>query len=344
MMRPNSTCPRVAVIIPFFQRTRGLLADGVRSILAQTGVEGLEVIVVDDGSPIPAEQELQELLEASSGRIRIVKQPNSGPGAARNRGLDSVGPATEYVAFLDSDDRWEPTFLGDAVFALDQGYDVFFGNTTRFSLDGTRFSWSASPDLNLRVENHVPIDSAREVYSFQGDFFDFLVFRSSIISTSTLVFNFRKHSNLRFEEKLFNGQDRLFKLALGKGSTKAAFSPKVCAVEGEGVNIFDSSGWGSEKSIRLVANYIRLSKFILDRIEMNQAQQRHIHAQLDESRRAFAASMLHLLKNRVRIDVGIVRAAFRSDPATALLLLPNMGRIVIDKILPRRSGDATRDH
>lgn len=42
-------------------------------------------------------------------RLRLLKQPNQGVSAARNNGF-SVSSA-EYIAFLDADDWWEPTYL-----------------------------------------------------------------------------------------------------------------------------------------------------------------------------------------------------------------------------------------
>lgn len=146
--------PVIAVIIPFFQREPGLLAQCVRSILDQPDAPSYRIIVVDDGSPIAAEAELAELVPVAGDRLRIIRQTNAGPGAARNRGLDEVPPGTRYVAFLDSDDTWRGPFLADAVHALDRGYELFFGNSTRVGKQGTRFDWDRLPELNIRAAEH----------------------------------------------------------------------------------------------------------------------------------------------------------------------------------------------
>ena len=97
---------RIAVIIPFFQRTEGIVEKAVRSALAQS-CDQLEIIIVDDCSPVPATNELERVMAEYPGSIRIVMmEKNSGQGAARNMGLDCVKTETEYVAFLDSDDEW----------------------------------------------------------------------------------------------------------------------------------------------------------------------------------------------------------------------------------------------
>ena len=48
--------PTIAVIIPYFQREAGILRRALASVFAQTNAPSWEIIVVDDGSPVPAGQ------------------------------------------------------------------------------------------------------------------------------------------------------------------------------------------------------------------------------------------------------------------------------------------------
>lgn len=324
--------PEIAIVIPFFQREAGLLAQCVRSILEQPGDVNFRIIIVDDESPVPADQELAELLPDSADRIRIIRQKNGGPGAARNTGLDNVPAGTPYVTFLDSDDQWTGPFLSDAVFALEQGYDLFMGNSTRIGSETTRFQWDRNPLLNIRPEDHKSIDTGREVYEFRGDFFDLLIRRSNIIGPTTMAYRFDKYPDVRFDPTIYNGQDRLFKLTLGQHFQAIAFSPRLYAHEGEGINIFDKSQWGTAGSIRLLSSYIRLSRAILKQIHLNDQQRAYVRAQLADSRRSFALSIPHLLKKGVAVDWRRVFSTFREDPACAALFLPNLARGLLGKL------------
>jgi glycosyltransferase involved in cell wall biosynthesis len=100
------------------------LGGAIESALGQTFGD-LELIVVDDGST----DETEELLEQarSDPRLRFVRQPNQGLSAARNRGLSLA--QGEYLAFLDSDDRYTPTALEAhlAVFARRPGLGMTVG-------------------------------------------------------------------------------------------------------------------------------------------------------------------------------------------------------------------------
>jgi len=49
------------------------------------------------------------VLKSFGDKIRYIYQENKGAGAARNRGLDEA--TGEWIAFLDSDDRWLPNKL-----------------------------------------------------------------------------------------------------------------------------------------------------------------------------------------------------------------------------------------
>jgi glycosyltransferase involved in cell wall biosynthesis len=94
--------PLVSVIIAYYQQ-EGFIAETVRSVQQQT-YSHYEIIVVDDGSPVPANSVLPE-----SGDVMVVRTENRGCPAARNFGFRlSSG---EFLVFLDSDDRLTPGAL-----------------------------------------------------------------------------------------------------------------------------------------------------------------------------------------------------------------------------------------
>jgi glycosyltransferase involved in cell wall biosynthesis len=120
----------IAIIIPFFQQAPGILARALNSVASQPIPEGwsAEVIVVDDGSPRPAEDETGSLRLPAPLRLRVVRQRNGGVAAARNRGLDEASLSATLIAFLDSDDEWPPDHLARAIKAYDSGFDFYFAD------------------------------------------------------------------------------------------------------------------------------------------------------------------------------------------------------------------------
>src|ERR1039457_5929793 len=102
----------VSVIMPTYNRGY-VVGEAIESILNQT-YDNIEVVVVDDGST----DNTQEKLKEYGDRIRVVYQRNSGPAAARNRGIRAA--RGEIIAFLDSDDVWLPTILERQVSLLQQ--------------------------------------------------------------------------------------------------------------------------------------------------------------------------------------------------------------------------------
>lgn len=311
--------PLVSVVIPYYQREKGVLLQCVRSILAQEGSFGLEVVIVDDGSPIPAEDDLDEL--RLDPRVRIVHQENAGASAARNKALDNVHRDADYIALIDSDDAWERGFVSAAVETLELGYDLFFCDTIRFSRDKSRFNWEADSKLNLYPVDHFLIDEESAVYEYKGDFFDYVVRRSSILSSSALVFRRSIAENLRFNQELRSGEDRLFKLHLCKSVKKAAFSGKILCIEGRGVNIFDSVSWGTERSILLNADYIKMSKLILGGLALDVSQRRYVEKQLSTARRDFVSGVFSALRNKRSFLWRDIAKVFIDDPRSFVSIL-----------------------
>ena len=95
--------PTVSVIIPIYQRAH-LVSQTIESVLAQTYTD-YEIIVVNDGST----DNTKEVLACFGNKITTIHQENKGVSAARNTGINAAKGL--YIAFLDSDDLWQPNKL-----------------------------------------------------------------------------------------------------------------------------------------------------------------------------------------------------------------------------------------
>ncbi|MSQ66849.1 MAG: glycosyltransferase family 2 protein [Gammaproteobacteria bacterium] len=233
----------ITVVIPYFQRSPGILAKALASIAAQEGCPlPIQVIVVDDASPAPVAAEL-----AGSGAmphpVRVITQANGGPGAARNTGLDHAPPGTRYLAFLDSDDEWMPDHLARAVAALACGYDFFFAD--HYQLDQASGAFARGGRLELERHPLLPTVQA-DLHAYAGDMLDQTI-RGNLIGTSTVVYHFERFAAQRFQVEFANaGEDYLFWMALMVQGALSAFSTHTAARYGKGVNIYAGAGWGSE--------------------------------------------------------------------------------------------------
>lgn len=88
----------VSVIIPVYNGEK-YLAEAIKNVKNQE-YQPLEIIIVDDGSTDGTAEVAAQFKES----IHYVYQENSGPAAARNRGLRIA--KGDAIAFLDVDDLW----------------------------------------------------------------------------------------------------------------------------------------------------------------------------------------------------------------------------------------------
>jgi glycosyltransferase involved in cell wall biosynthesis len=91
--------PLVSLIIPAYNGAK-YLREALESAVGQT-YSNMEVIVVDDGST----DDSAEIAESFVG-VRVLRQPNAGVAAARNRAIETA--EGDYLAFLDQDDIHHP--------------------------------------------------------------------------------------------------------------------------------------------------------------------------------------------------------------------------------------------
>jgi GT2 family glycosyltransferase len=163
--------PTVSVITPAFNAA-GFLSTAVASVLAQTFAD-LELLIVDDGSTDDT-LAVSRRLAAGDARVRVLHQPNAGPGPARNTAFREA--RGRYFAFLDSDDEWHPEFLASHVAVLERrpDIDVLIGNA--WLRGGSRDGRPARP-----VRGGGRVMSLAEILADEDALFIMAVFRREVV-------------------------------------------------------------------------------------------------------------------------------------------------------------------
>lgn len=312
----RAPAPAIAVVIPYFQREAGVLQKALASIAAQQ-LRPVEVIVVDDSSPVPARDEVAALHQQwPQLNVRIVEQPNGGPAAARNKGLDNVSAACDYVAFLDSDDEWHPAHLLHAGAALEAGNDFYFSDFFRLDQSTTVFAQS----VVFKAGDHPALPGPYPVAVYRSDMTE-QILKANVIGTSTVVYRFRKFAALRFREEFVNaGEDFLFWLQLSTMTDAYAFGTTSEVTYGRGVNIYAGSGWGTEKSMDRLHYETKLALALPRLFKLDPTQAARNRAKLLELRHTMLKDIAHRLAHRKTINQSLLRRHLKMDPALPLYL------------------------
>jgi len=110
---------RVSVIIPCHNEQKHI-AECLTSLLEQNlPGEAYELIVVDDSSTDHTVRIVQEIGQASAGKLRFFQQSHGGPALARNFGAAQARGS--ILAFLDADMKFAPDFLAKLIAPIEAG-------------------------------------------------------------------------------------------------------------------------------------------------------------------------------------------------------------------------------
>ncbi len=97
--------PSISVVSPTYNSSP-FIRETVASILEQTVLPD-EMVFADDGSTDGTHTIIRKMMIGRAApTLQVLSNPHRGPGAARNAAV--LAATGEWIAFLDSDDRWEP--------------------------------------------------------------------------------------------------------------------------------------------------------------------------------------------------------------------------------------------
>lgn len=202
----------ISVIMPVYNAER-TVERTIRSILGQT-FQDFELIIVDDGS---SDGTAEICTKTGSDRIVYCRQQNAGPAAARNLGLAKARGS--LICFIDADDTVEEDYLQVLARCLEGadlavcGFSKVTAAPSACSLEkaedsvpaseaavGEKAAAAAASEEKLICESGASAMKLALKDELVGGFLWNKIFRRSLIEDKAV----------RFDEKLFVGEDLLF--------------------------------------------------------------------------------------------------------------------------------------
>lgn len=118
---------KISIIIPCFNQAQ-YLDEAISSLILQT-FSNWEAIIVNDGSTDNT-IEIVECWCRKDDRVKIISTLNKGLSSARNIGIELT--SGEYIALLDSDDKYQLNHLESLLSVFNRGSDIVFTGYTYF--------------------------------------------------------------------------------------------------------------------------------------------------------------------------------------------------------------------
>jgi glycosyltransferase involved in cell wall biosynthesis len=170
--RPGGS-PVVSIIMPAFN-VEPFIGGAIDSVRSQTFGD-FELLIVDDGSTDGTASVVERHARADR-RVHLLRQPNRGLSTARNLALERASGA--YIAILDSDDAWTPSYLASQMEILERRSDVDIVTANAWFLGGALTGRTAAPSPDPR-----PDPDLRHLLQDETAVFIMSVFRRRVYDT-----------------------------------------------------------------------------------------------------------------------------------------------------------------
>ena len=324
---------RIAVLIPYFQREPGLLRRALDSLAAQEH-RPAQVVVIDDGSPCSAAEEITPALHAVLGRLTVLRQANRGVAAARNAALDAVDDGVAAIALLDSDDYWQSSHLRYAATALAQGADFFFSNSRTEGAASDYFHGHPRCDLLFNSE---PVAGAPQLRRW-SEGASALFGAGCPFATSAVVFRRAVMPELRFSTAFRRAaEDRKACWDLVTRAAVIMFSTEPTLVSGTaGVGTWRKTGGSGADLVRL-ADELRWNRQLIRSHLLRPPDRRLVRGAISARRQAALRSALRLLIGRRNAHRELLYL-LRSDPLCAPSWCFDLPRLLYRRIRKRSAA------
>lgn len=309
---------KVAIVIPFFQRKEGILLHSVNSVFEQKNLSSFKIFVVDDDSPVKASVELKNIIEKNPDNIVILEQPNGGPGAARNKGITVAHQnGFDYIAFLDSDDEWQPLHIDTALKALGNDYDFYFCDTIHRDGKSSVFESKNFPVNDF--ENCLALNKDN-IFEYKGDLFRLILESRCPIHTSAVVYRSASYDLLFRTDLRTAGEDYFFWLQVANQRKKIVFSTKRLVRLNYGMNLYVSVKWGTNAKLQQILDnwryWFELPRFF----DMTKEYTLLRYKTQKEQKKEFMDNFIHMLLHGKKINWSIVKEYISSYPQFPFLV------------------------
>jgi len=312
--------PIIAVVIPFYQVEPGILLGAIESVFRQRVPSGttVDIIVVDDASPVKGRDEIGNLVPPPGFNLTLIEQVNGGPGAARNTALNNLPEQTEFVAFLDSDDRWNEDHLSAALSVLADDADFYFCDHSRWYDQATWFEssntirkWRADGDKRMVADR---ADSTILSLNQNDAFCSFI--EDYLAHTSSVVYRFSRCRDVRFDTRLRHaGEDTMFWLELAQTARAVRFSTVPRVHTGRGNNMyFASIEWDHPEAARRIGYILILFARIHRKFKLTGPAQQAAGERLRALQKTFGHVWLRKLVKFRDPDWRALYPVVREDP------------------------------